>query len=841
MKKYINRTLPLFLLSAAATAQTVTLVQDGAAFTNGMAPGSVFVVRGTGLSPAGFVAANAPAYPTTLNNVKVTLTAVDGGAVVTALMAHAYNIGGVNQLAAVLPSDAAVGLYDLRVQNGTTTSPAFRTSVVARKPGIVTASSDGTGPAQATLNGKLILQRTSNVGQLGEFTTRSAHPGERVDLWGTGLGADLASDTGGTSSDQTAVGVIRVLVNGAEVTPLYAGRAQGFPGLDQIAFTLPAATATNCAVLIQVRAGVVFSNPVTIATSADDACPATETIRINEVESNGGTPGDWVELYNPGPAAVTLTGWGFKDNDDTHAMYVLPTTVVPAGGYKMLDEADFGFGLGAADSARLFRPDGTLADSYSWTAHANTTYGRCPNSSGALTATTSSTRAAANDCGIPVRINEVESNGGTPGDWVELINNGSATLDLSGFAFRDNDDTHNYVLPTGSTLAPGAYLMLEEATFGFGLGAADSARLYDTTGVAVDSYAWTAHAANTYGRCPNGSGNFGDTSASTKSASNLCEGQVVTTYAAWPGGTAIQTADNTAVFGGNLSGLAYEGTGSSAVIWGARNGPGALFRLVPNGSLWVPDAANGWGTAKLLRYPDGTGDPDAEGVTFAGTGSGAGLFVSTERNNAANSLSKNAILRFDPAAAGTTLTATHEWNLTADLPVVGPNLGIEGITWIPDSFLVSKGFIDEAKGRAYNPADYANHGTGIFFVGVEANGNIYGYALDQAGTNFTRIATISTGYTGVMDLAFDRELNDLWAVCDDTCQGRSAVLRVESGKFTVARRFERPTGMPNLNNEGFTFAPVSQCNGTTRPVFWADDAETDGHAIRTGTLNCSVP
>ena len=61
MKKYINRTLPLFLLSAAAMAQTVTLVQDGAAFTNGMAPGSVVVIRGTGMSPAGFVAANAPA------------------------------------------------------------------------------------------------------------------------------------------------------------------------------------------------------------------------------------------------------------------------------------------------------------------------------------------------------------------------------------------------------------------------------------------------------------------------------------------------------------------------------------------------------------------------------------------------------------------------------------------------------------------------------------------------------------------------------------------------------------------------------------------------------------
>src|SRR5690242_7373873 len=50
-------------------------------------------------------------------------------------------------------------------------------------------------------------------------------------------------------------------------------------------------------------------------------------------------------------------------------LYALPSVVVPAGGYLMLEEADFVFGLGAADSARLFRPDGTLADSYTWSAH----------------------------------------------------------------------------------------------------------------------------------------------------------------------------------------------------------------------------------------------------------------------------------------------------------------------------------------------------------------------------------------------------------------------------------------------------------------------------------------
>jgi len=309
-------------------------VLDGAAYTNNIAQGSVFVVKGTALSAAGLVSAAAPTYPTTLNNVKISLTAVTGGAALTPLMVYTYNVGGVNQLAAVLPSNAAAGSYDLRVANGAATSSPFRTSVVTRKPGIVTATGDGAGPAQATLDGKLILQRTSNQGKIGDFDSRPAHPGERVDLWGTGIGPDLASDTGGTSGDQTAPGQIRVLVNGVEVTPAYAGRSQGYPGLDQIVFTLPAGTALNCAVILQVRAGGVLSNAVTIATSAGDTCPAATTIRINEVESNGGTPGDWVELFNPGPVRKRTSDSDWvarmpRDCSDRTVRWSIPTTGLP--------------------------------------------------------------------------------------------------------------------------------------------------------------------------------------------------------------------------------------------------------------------------------------------------------------------------------------------------------------------------------------------------------------------------------------------------------------------------------------------------------------------------------
>lgn len=570
---------------------------------------------------------------------------------------------------------------------------------------------------------------------------------------------------------------------------------------------------------------------------------------VNEVESNGGTPGDWIELYNRGTTAVNLSGFVIKDNDDSRTTALPVGTTIAAGGFLIIEEAQLGFGLGSADAARLFDPAGALVDSYTWTAHATTTYGRCPDGTGPLATTAFATKAAANDCRSAIRINEVESNGGTPGDWIELYNAGTEAVDLSNFLVKDNDDTRTTRLPAGASIAPGGYYVIDEDVLGFGLGAGDAARLFDANGTLLDAYTWTAHATITYGRCPNGTGDFADATAPTKGAANSCTPVTGPTTSPWPGSDDVQTVDGTAVFGGNLSGLTYEaaGNGQPAVLWAARNGPGSMFRLVFSGGIWTPDATNGWSAGKLLRYPDGMGEPDAEGITIVAGASGSGVYVAAERNNSANSVSRNSILRFDATAAGSTLTATHEWNLTADLPAVGANLGIEAITWIPDSMLVANGFFDESKGRAYAPADYASHGSGIFFVGVEANGTIYAYALNHATSSATRVATIVTGFPGVMGLEYDRDTGYLWATCDDGCGNTTGVLQMDvsagsltRGRFLAPRRFARPSTLPNINNEGFAFAPQSACAAGRKSVFWADDSETAGHSIRSATIPCTT-
>lgn len=223
-------------------------------------------------------------------------------------------------------------------------------------------------------------------------------------------------------------------------------------------------------------------------------------------------------------------------------------------------------------------------------------------------------------------------------------------------------------------------------------------------------------------------------------------------------------------------------------------------------------------------------------------------YVAAERNNGASSVSRNSILLYNVGtASGAAITALREWNLTGDLPVVGANLGLEGITFVPDAYLTANGFFDESKGRGYTPADYPNHQGGLFFVGVEGNGLVYAYALDHVSGAFTRVASFAGGFTGAMDVTFDEALGQLWVVCDDTCQGRTAVHRIDTqvgsptrGRFVITNRFDRPAGMPNTNNEGFTFAPLSSCVNGKRPAIWADDNQLGGFALRQGTLTCAA-
>ena len=142
-----------------------------------------------------------------------------------------------------------------------------------------------------------------------------------------------------------------------------------------------------------------------------------------------------------------------------------------------------------------------------------------------------------------------------------------------------------------------------------------------------------------------------------------------------------------------------------------------VYRLVKQGGLWVPDTSNGWGAGKQIFFPGSTdtatNQPDAEGLTIGPDGA---LYVTSERNNAANDIPLNSILRFDPTQPGAALVATDQWDLTAEFPELHAgnkaeaNLGFEGVTFVPDAYLVANGFVDASTGATYTPIDYPLHG-----------------------------------------------------------------------------------------------------------------------------------
>ncbi|MBT1543857.1 lamin tail domain-containing protein [Curtobacterium aurantiacum] len=595
------------------------------------------------------------------------------------------------------------------------------------------------------------------------------------------------------------------------------------------------------AAALVVATGVVTASPALAAVGDDDpavGAVAANGLVVNEVESNGDDT-DWVELKNTSGAAIDLTGYAFLDNDSSHDAYVLPSgSTIAAGGYFVVDQLSatapgFDFGLGGADTARLYDPAGDLVLRYAWTTHAGVTYGRCADGVGALVDTTASTKGAANDCSSPVRINEVESQDGTPGDWVELTNTGSTAVDLGGYVFKDSEDDHASTIPAGTTVAAGGFTVLDESDFGFGLGKADSARLFDARGTAVDSTSWTAHASTTFGRNPDGTGDFAETSAPTKGLANTFAG--VVTAEVWPGGPDETVLDDEATFTGDLSGLDWTTSKSSrdGQLWAVQNGDGLLYHLTSDGTGgWAPSNAAG----ADLRYADGTGTPDAEGVTVTSDDPGA-VYVSTERNNDVSSTSRPSVLRYATTdGSEATLRATDEWNLAADFPGLGANAGLEGITWIPDAWLTAHGFTDERTGTAYAPSAYAGHGEGLFFVGVEGTASVYAYALMDDGSS-ARVATIATSLAVVADVQFDPTLDALWVVCDEVCSGRTALYEVTDGAFAASTLYEAPSAADRtLANEGFAISGV--CTDGERPTFYADDNDTDGFSLRTGTYPC---
>lgn len=122
----------------------------------------------------------------------------------------------------------------------------------------------------------------------------------------------------------------------------------------------------------------------------------------------------------------------------------------------------------------------------------------------------------------PVRINEVEPDGDGPGGWVELVNPTTSEVDVSGWLLTSSDSFQSFALRPGSTIPAGGFLVVDEADFPAGINGADAVHAFSRFRVQVDQFLWTIAPGTSFGRCPDGTGEFVTTAAPTPGSANAC-------------------------------------------------------------------------------------------------------------------------------------------------------------------------------------------------------------------------------------------------------------------------------------------------------------------------------
>lgn len=553
---------------------------------------------------------------------------------------------------------------------------------------------------------------------------------------------------------------------------------------------------------------------------------------INEVESNGDDT-DWVEIFNAGTEAVDISGWYLFDDDSVgHAAEIAPVaegTVLQPGGYYVFDtNVHFTFGLGKADSVTVYNKDGVVIDTYSWETHAEGVYARIPDGTGAFVDFGTATKGKANVVTNPVILNEVQSNDPGDGpDWIELANPTDANLDISGILIRDDDDAHGYVIPEGTVIPAKGFLVITGDVFGFGLGKDDMVRLYEGD-LLIASTAWSGHTDPTWGLYPDMHGTeYRATAEATPGAANQFAG--IPEVESWPGDQSITASDFS--FLEDSSGLDIH----DGKLYAVDNGTGKFWILdmAADGTL---SFAEGFENGKTVNFAsrDSAKGPDTEGITVDGDGY---VYLASERDNSDKGVNFNVIIMADPDAEGDALVAIREWNLTASLPDVAANTGIEAVEWVSNGELAGKLF-DRNTNDVFDGANYPDAvAGGVFFVALEDNGHVYAYVLNADGSSI-QIADLDPILGGAMALDYDTYEHQLWVVADDGFGNMAAKLTFNGKAEPQIVHIAPPSGLDvTMNNEGFAIADASYTVDGLRPVYRFTDGVISG-ALTIGYIDC---
>ncbi|MDK2973146.1 MAG: hypothetical protein PWP23_2901 [Candidatus Sumerlaeota bacterium] len=233
--------------------------------------------------------------------------------------------------------------------------------------------------------------------------------------------------------------------------------------------------------------------------------PVQPAISINEVlasnattnTDNFGEPGDWIELHNAESFDVDLSGWYLSDAPSSPTLYRIPDgTTIPAGGFLLVwadgqpEQQEPGalhapFRLDVSgETITLWNDDASgkvLIETLTFPAlSTDRSYGRFTDGTGNLLIMRNPTPGASND-GTPatgggeprtpprlfinefmaVNNNTIVDNLGEHADWLELYNDESTDVDLSGLYLTDNlANPTKWQFPVGVSIPAKGFLLL---------------------------------------------------------------------------------------------------------------------------------------------------------------------------------------------------------------------------------------------------------------------------------------------------------------------------------------------------------------------------------------------
>jgi hypothetical protein len=237
------------------------------------------------------------------------------------------------------------------------------------------------------------------------------------------------------------------------------------------------------------------------------------------------------------------------------------------------------------------------------------------------------------------------------------------------------------------------------------------------------------------------------------------------------------------------------------------------FRYDLSGAHWNPVQQELWlvmnGTAtiaKISRNQDSSFilqqvwnvSGDIEGITQASYQDSTILIIEESRGH---------IVEYD-ISSEINKNPVHTWNISADLPVYNGSEGPEGITFVPDEWLVRKNFVNE-KGIL----ETSKNGMGGFiFISHQKEGFIYVFDLNRLDNSYSFIGKYATHRKESAGLEFDRSTGSLLILHNmgpnylEIADLSSSVV-LNHRKLDMIMEFVAPT---TGNLEGIAITPLMQ-------------------------------